>query len=73
MNKKILVCVLSLEEEPYISLEKTIRETWASELHPDVVTNYNLEYPVISFEFQAAQLTAAPHNQKQSQGSQDNN
>lgn len=40
MNKKILVCVLSLEEEPYISLEKTIRETWASKLHPDVGVVY---------------------------------
>jgi len=40
MNKKILICVLSLEEEPYISLEKTIRETWGSKLHPDVGVIY---------------------------------
>tara|TARA_Y100000389_G_C17448734_1_gene513294 strand:+ start:1024 stop:1659 length:636 start_codon:yes stop_codon:yes gene_type:complete len=40
MNKKILICILSLEEEPYISLEKTIRETWASKLHPDVGVVY---------------------------------
>lgn len=27
---KIIICVLSLEKEPYISLEKTIRETWGN-------------------------------------------
>lgn len=27
---KIIICVLSLETEPYISLEKTIRQTWGN-------------------------------------------
>jgi len=36
MYKKILICVLSLEEDPYISLEKTIRDTWASKSYPNV-------------------------------------
>ncbi len=36
MNKKILITVLSLEQEPYISLEKTIRDTWASKPYPNV-------------------------------------
>ena len=30
MSKKILISVLSLEKEPFISLEKSIRETWGS-------------------------------------------
>lgn len=36
MSKKILISVLSLEQEPYISLEKTIRDTWASKRYPNV-------------------------------------
>jgi len=36
MSKKILISVLSLEQEPYISLEKTIRDTWASKTYPNV-------------------------------------
>jgi len=36
MNKKILISVLSLEQEPYISLEKTIRDTWANKSYPNV-------------------------------------
>ena len=31
---KIIICVLSLEKEPYISLEKTIRETWGNNTTP---------------------------------------
>jgi len=31
MNKKILIVVLSFEKEPYVSLENTIRNTWALE------------------------------------------
>jgi len=37
---KILISVLSLNREPYIGLEKTIRETWASESHEDVEVIY---------------------------------
>jgi hypothetical protein len=37
---KILISVLSLNREPYIGLEKTIRETWASERHKDVEVIY---------------------------------
>lgn len=37
---KILISVLSLNKEPYIGLEKTIRETWASENHEDVEVIY---------------------------------
>ena len=39
-NVKILISVLSLEEEPYVSLEKTIRETWAKEKHHNVEIIY---------------------------------
>ena len=31
MNKKILIVVLSFDKEPYVSLENTIRNTWARE------------------------------------------
>ena len=37
---KILISVLSLNKEPYVGLEKTIRETWASESHEDVEVIY---------------------------------
>ena len=31
MNKKILIVVLSFDKEPYVTLENTIRNTWAFE------------------------------------------
>jgi len=37
---KVLISVLSLNKEPYIGLEKTIRETWASESREDVEVIY---------------------------------
>lgn len=37
---KIIICVLSLEKEPYISLEKTIRETWGNNTTPNVEIIY---------------------------------
>ena len=37
---KILISVLSLNKEPYVGLEKTIRETWGAEQHKDVEVIY---------------------------------
>ena len=47
MIKKILISVLSLEKEPFISLEKSIRDTWGS-TKPEGIDIIYYYRPVIS-------------------------
>jgi hypothetical protein len=37
-NKKVVILILSLDQEPYLSLERGIRETWLRNESPDAVS-----------------------------------